>query len=72
MGKQATAPTPQTAHSIQQALALHQNGRFAEAESIYDSVLAVDPANFDALHLRGVLKHQQGGRRKACVWSPPR
>jgi tetratricopeptide (TPR) repeat protein len=48
------------AAAIQQAIALHQQGRLAEAERIYEAVLRSHPRQFDALHLRGVLKHQQG------------
>lgn len=39
----------------------HQNaGRLQEAEGIYEQVLAMDGANFNALHLLGVLYHQRG------------
>src|ERR1700728_1297457 len=47
-------------NSIQQALALHQQGRLGEADRIYGAILAADPHHFDALHLSGVLRHQQG------------
>jgi predicted TPR repeat methyltransferase len=36
-------------------LALHQQGRLAEAEPLYRRVLRTAPTNFDALHLLGVL-----------------
>ncbi len=35
-------------------------GRIAEAETLYDRVLAVDPKNPDALHLSGLLLGQSG------------
>jgi predicted TPR repeat methyltransferase len=38
-----------------QGLALHQQGRLAEAEPLYRRVLRATPTNFDALHLLGVL-----------------
>src|SRR5271156_5725365 len=60
MTKHAAARRPHPAYSVQQALTFHQQGRLAEAERIYASVLAADPRNFDALHLSGVLRHQQG------------
>ena len=49
-----------TAASIQDALALHQQGRLAEAEPLYAAVVRHHPRHFDAFHLYGVLKHQQG------------
>jgi tetratricopeptide (TPR) repeat protein len=45
---------------IQQATALHRQGRFDEAAKIYAAILAANPAQFDALHLLGLLRHQQG------------
>jgi hypothetical protein len=50
------AATPQAI--FQQALALHQQGRLAEAERAYREVLRQAPAHFDALHLLGVLTLQ--------------
>ncbi|MEA3026926.1 MAG: hypothetical protein QOF91_2211 [Alphaproteobacteria bacterium] len=47
-------------HSLQEALALHQQGRLDEASSIYTRVLKAQPGNFDALHLLGLLNHQRG------------
>lgn len=45
---------------IEQARALHQGGRLAEAEAIYRSILGRDARQFDALYLLGFLKYQQG------------
>ena len=42
------------------ALSLHQSGRRAEAAAAYQIVLAREPANPDALHAFGVLRHQAG------------
>jgi tetratricopeptide (TPR) repeat protein len=56
----STAQLPQNARFVRQALALHQEGRLDEAARIYESILAADPDDFDALHLGGVLRHQQG------------
>jgi len=39
---------------------LHQQGRLAEAEPIYEDVLRQAPAHFDALHLLGVVAMQSG------------
>jgi len=53
---QGVAPSP--AEKFRQALALHQQGRFGEAERLYNEVLAQSPAQFDAMHLLGVLALQ--------------
>jgi protein O-GlcNAc transferase len=45
---------------IQAALDFHRQGRLADAERAYRSVLAQDPDQFEALHYLGVLKLQQG------------
>lgn len=45
---------------LQQAVALHQRGSLAQAETLYGEVLRLDPANFDALHLLGVIARQAG------------
>jgi predicted O-linked N-acetylglucosamine transferase (SPINDLY family) len=44
---------------LQRAMPLHQAGRFAEAERLYNQVLAADPNSFPALHLMGLLRWQQ-------------
>jgi predicted O-linked N-acetylglucosamine transferase (SPINDLY family) len=41
-------------------MSLHGQGRLAEAEQAYRSILATDPDQFDALHLLGLVKLQQG------------
>ena len=45
---------------LQQALALHQQGRLREADKLYARVLKAAPDNFDALHLSGLAKAQAG------------
>ena len=45
---------------LKQAVAAHQAGDLAEAERLYRSVLAIDPRQFDALHLSGVAAAQRG------------
>ena len=45
---------------LQTAVAHHRGGRLAEAEQLYARVRAAAPANFDALHLSGLLAVQQG------------
>ena len=45
---------------LQQAMILHQQGRLAEAETLYQAVLAHNPRELNTLHLLGVLRQQQG------------
>ena len=45
---------------LQRAAAHHRRGELNEAAALYGEVLAREPANFDALHLYGVLMHQRG------------
>ena len=46
--------------NLKDAFALHTQGRLKEAERAYGQVLKLQPANFQALHLMGVLLLQQG------------
>lgn len=50
---------------LQQAMALHQQGKLGEASQIYQLVLARDPKQPHALHYLGVVKHQQGANAEA-------
>jgi tetratricopeptide (TPR) repeat protein len=43
-----------------QGRGLHQAGRLDEARQVYEAVLGVDPAHFQALHLLGVFCIQSG------------
>lgn len=53
--------TPQqAAATLQDAIALHQQGRLAEADKLYARILKVYPEQFDALHLSGLAKLQGG------------
>jgi tetratricopeptide (TPR) repeat protein len=45
---------------LSEAVRLHQEGRLDEAEALYNRVLKIDRAHFDALHLLGMLHHQRG------------
>ncbi|MGZ3159642.1 MAG: tetratricopeptide repeat protein, partial [Burkholderiaceae bacterium] len=65
---QAAQPVPRTvqiSRALQTALEHHQSGRFADAETIYRQILKIDPVNFDALHMLGVLAHQVGQHAQA-------
>jgi len=54
-----------TMAKLQQAVALHQSGKLAEAAALYREVLRVEPQNFDALHLSGVAARAQGNAATA-------
>jgi len=45
---------------LQQAVALHQAGRLAEAKSLYEQILTAQPGQFDSLHFLGVIALQTG------------
>lgn len=42
------------------AVEAHQSGRLADARAAYDRILVAFPENADALHYRGLLRHQAG------------
>jgi len=48
-----------------QAVRLHQQGRFDQAQALYRRVLAINPRQFDALHLLGVVERQRGHAGRA-------
>ena len=50
---------------LDEALAHHQAGRFAEATALYRALLEIEPQNADALHLLGVLAIQNGTYEEA-------
>ena len=54
---------PQTL--LQQAIALHQTGKLAEAEQLYQDVMRQAPRDPSALHLLGVVRAQQGRAAEA-------
>jgi protein O-GlcNAc transferase len=51
--------------ALQQAVHFHQRGALDRAEVLYTSVLERQPDNFHALHLLGVLRHQQDRNAEA-------
>jgi tetratricopeptide (TPR) repeat protein len=57
----AVPPSPfNIAQTMQDAVALHRQGRLREAEKLYARVLKAAPEHFDALHLLGLAKAQAG------------
>jgi hypothetical protein len=53
-----TIPTDHNIDLLQQALAHHQRGEVAKAQSLYKTILATQPQHSDALHLLGVIHIQ--------------
>lgn len=51
---------------LQDAVAHHQAGRLDQAETLYRRVRAVQPNNFDAVHLTGILALQRGRAAEAA------
>lgn len=52
---------------IQEALSLHQSGRFDAAIQTYESILAESPQHAEALHLLGLAQHQTGNDTRAAT-----
>ena len=52
--------------AFDRAYAAHRDGRLDDAERGYRATLDVDPVHVDALHLLGVLRHQQGQHAEAA------
>jgi predicted TPR repeat methyltransferase len=50
---------------LQQAISHHQQGRLQQAEDVYVQVLQINPRQFDALHLIGVIAKQRGDTQSA-------
>jgi tetratricopeptide (TPR) repeat protein len=50
----------QAAATLQEAIALHRQGRLPEADKLYARILKSFPEQFDALHLSGLAKLQSG------------
>ena len=45
---------------LQAALAYHRSGDLSQADAIYAQIVAQDPSNAEAVHLRGVVAYQKG------------
>lgn len=50
---------------LEKALAVHKSRNFRQAEKLYQKILEKNPQEPDALHLLGVVIHQQGTPEKA-------
>lgn len=53
---------------LMQAFALHQKGQWAQAERIYENILAIQPSHFDAMYLLGMLASQTNRHQHAIGW----
>ena len=51
--------------TLNTAIAMHRTGQLGTAATLYQRVLASEPGNTEALHLLGVLHHQQGDHARA-------
>lgn len=52
--------------ALKAAVGYHQAGRRIEARARYEEALALEPDNIDALHLLGVLAHEEGDNDRAA------
>jgi tetratricopeptide (TPR) repeat protein len=60
-GKSLTAyPVPSVQAGVARALEFHRRGLLTEAEQSYRSILSVEPDQFDATHMLGVIYLQRG------------
>lgn len=61
--------TPASAASLEakfrEALAVHQKGGLAQAQQLYQDVLAIEPRHSQSLHLLGVIAQQTGQYQRA-------
>jgi tetratricopeptide (TPR) repeat protein len=53
---------------LQQGVLLHQQGKLAQAQVLYERVLAVQPGHFDCLHMLGVIAAQRRNFELALEW----
>ncbi len=51
---------------LQSGLALHRAGKLIEAQSIYESILTINPDHADALHLLGIAAAQSNQHQRAA------
>jgi predicted O-linked N-acetylglucosamine transferase (SPINDLY family) len=60
-----SVPTANIQRLAEQAVALHQRGREAEAEQLYRQILSAAPGNFTACYMLGVIRSRQGRNEEA-------
>lgn len=59
------AAPPPVGQWLQQAMALHQSGRLAEAQALYSQILQAQPQHAEALHLSGLVAQSEGRLEQA-------
>jgi tetratricopeptide (TPR) repeat protein len=59
------SPQHSTAQALQQAVALHRQGRLEDAARLYERVLEAEPKQFEALHFLGLVRFRQGRPEEA-------
>jgi len=65
----APAPLPPLVRAkLNEAIRLHQGGQLKEAAAAYAFVLQMQPRQFDALHLLGIVCIQQNNPQRAIEW----
>ena len=58
--KPSGRPPDGTGDRLERAVALHREGRLADAATLYGAILRAQPRQADALHLLGLIKAQTG------------
>ena len=53
---------------LETAVSHQQNGEFVKAEELYRRIIKLNPKNADALHMLGLLMHQQGKNEYAIKY----
>ena len=54
----STANSNAAQRLFDEGFALHAQGRLAQAQALYEQVLAIEPGHFGALHMTGVIAYQ--------------
>lgn len=63
---EATPPDPAAVQSmLRQAIALRKQNNLDGTEQLLNAALAIDPQNYDAMHMLGVLKFESGDGTRA-------
>ncbi len=63
----ASAAVDTLTSKLLNAVALHREGQFARAQTLYEKILKHEPRHFDALHLLGVIAAQTNNPARALT-----
>lgn len=58
--------SPLVQAKLNEAIALHQQGKFEQAIALYSDILKIEPRHFDAIHLLGVIADQMKNHQLAA------